>query len=406
MGIETTSTLTNSIRDVYKGRYLVGVGRNRLYDQLAVPYTELGADGKSMKELMQSTNIYIPFLSDMTPGTTAISEHQDITPQTLRDTTASINWSSRGEALQWSEKLEIAVYTDYTAQAYEKVGANAMESIEILAEAAACQGTWVEYESSISARDTVTDTCVATDAIFRQYHAKFLSLKVPGFINEAGEANTWSAIMHPYVFHDISEGGNVNDIGIYQDKGIHLNFELGQLGPFRLVVSPWAKVFGGAGNDFGTNVATTLGSAANALATTIVTADDVSANIAQGELWTIGTEETANTFYPTNERVKVLSASTTTLTIIGEGPNGGLRFDHAAGAAVRNAYSVYTVVFGGPQSLVKVYADDVGEYGKVGDPKVSGLLDQFNTLGWKYYGGYGRIAENRLMRFECGTSYE
>ena len=41
--------------------------------------------------------------------------------------------------------------------------------------------------------------------------------------------------MDPYVFHDIREGGNVDSIGLYQDKGIHLNFELGQVGPFRLL---------------------------------------------------------------------------------------------------------------------------------------------------------------------------
>lgn len=410
MTTETTSTLTNSIRDVYKQKYLVGAMGVRLYDQLAIDYTQLGADGKTMDELMQSTNIYIPFLSDMTPGVTAISETADINPQTLRDATSSITWSSRGEALQWSEKLSIAVYTDYTARAMEKVGKNAMESIELLAEAAACQGSWVDRINGTAVfgntRANIDDCDVCTDAVFRAAHGKMLTLKVPGFMDANGEANTWSAIMHPYVFHDISENGNVDAIGQYQDRGIHLNFELGQVGPFRLVVSPYAKVFGGAGADFDTNVATTLASAANALATTITTSDNVDSDIGDGDLWTIGTEETASTFYPTNERIKVLSASTTTLTILGEGPNGGLRFDHAAGVAVRNAYSVYTVVLGGPESLVKVYATDVGEYGMTVGPKKHGLLDQFNTMGWKYYGGYGRVAQNRLLRIECGTSYE
>jgi len=405
MGIETTSTLTNSIRDVYKQKYLVGAMSQRLYDQYAVDYTALGADGKSMAELLQSTNINIPFLSRMAPGTTAISETSDVVPQTLRDATSSITWSSRGEALQWSEKLSISVYTDYTARAYEAVGENAMESIELLAEAAAVQGSWVEYATGLT-RATMTDTAVATDAIFRQYMGKMLTLKVPGFMDANGEANTWSATMHPFNFHDISESGNVDAIGQYQDKGIHIKFELGQLGPFRLVVSPFAKVFGGAGADFDTVVATTTANAVNALAKTIVTSADVSADIADGELWTIGTEETGSTFYPTNERFKVLSAATTTLTILGEGPNGGLRFDHDSGVAIRNAYSVYPIIFGGPESLVKVYAQDVGEFGQIVGPKTSGVLDQFETLGWKYYGGYGRVAENRLLRFECGTSYE
>jgi len=409
MTVQTTSNLSDSITTLYKSKYLMGAKSQRVYDQISIPYTDLGADGKSMDELMRASAVYVPFLSQMEPGTTAISQTADITPQTLEDATASVTPTSRGEALQWSQQLEIQVYTDYTARAYEIVGQNAMESIELLAEAAACQGTWVERYVARASLDKDTSTHRATDARFREYQGMMLTLKVPGFINDAGEANVWSAIMHPFVFHDIAESGNVDSIGLYQDKGIHLNFELGQIGPFRLVVTPFAKVFGGAGADYdaGTHtVADTLASAATALGTTIVTSSDESSHITYGKFWTIGTEETGSTFYPTNERVKILSASTTTLTILGEGPNGGLKYDHAAGAAVRNADSVYTIVFGGPQSLVKLFATDVGEYGETVGPKKTGLLDQFNSLGWKYWGNYGRIAENRVLRFECSTSYE
>src|SRR3989304_899105 len=105
--------------------------------------------------------------------------------------------------------------------------------------------------------------------------------------------------MHPFVFHDICESGNVDAIGTYINQGIHLNFELGQIGPFRLVVSPYAKVFGGVGANNATDVDTTLNGATDPLATTIVTAADVSANVAVGLLWTVGTLETGNTFYPT-----------------------------------------------------------------------------------------------------------
>jgi hypothetical protein len=104
--------------------------------------------------------------------------------------------------------------------------------------------------------------------------------------------------------------------------------------------------------------------------------------------------------------VKVTGASTTTLTIIGEGENGGLRFDHAAGTAVRNADSVYTIVFGGPGSLLKLYDPATGEFGKVVGPKVSGMADQWASIAWKFYGGYGKLTENRLLRGEYSTSYE
>ena len=212
--------------------------------------------------------------------------------------------------------------------------------------------------------------------------------------------------MHPYVFHDISESGNVDAIGTYQDKGIHLNFELGQVGPFRLVVSPYAKVFFSAGADNASACATTLDGATNPLATSFTTADDKSAT-ATTVPWTIGTEETANTFYPTNEQVMVNTVTTTAVSaFVGQAENGGLRFAHANGAAVRNADSVYTIAFGGPGSLVKVYAPGVGEFGEVVGPKESGLANQFTSIAWKFYGGYARLTDNMILRGEYSTSYE
>lgn len=404
MAIQTTSNLSNSITNVYKGKYLEGAKAIRLYDQFATPYNEIGADGKTMDQLMQGTTIYVPFLSDMSPGSSAISQTTDVTPQTLTDATATVTHTSRGEALQWSQQLTIEAYTDYTARAYEKVGMNAMETIESLAIEAALAGTWVERATARASLDAGTASHRASDAIFRKYDAMLQMLRAPGYVAEDG-TSVWSAAMHPFVFHDISESGNVNAIGAYQQAGIHLNWELGQIGRFRLLSSPYAKVFGAAGADNGTSVATTLTSAASALANTVVTAD-VSSSAAYGLFWWVGTEETGSTFYPTNEPFKVLSASTVTTTLLGTGPNGGLRYSHAAGTAVRNADSVYTILFGGPQSLTKVFATDVGEYGMTVGPKQTGLLDQFNSLGWKFYGGYGRISEHRLLRYECSTSYE
>lgn len=284
----------------------------------------------------------------------------------------------------------------------KRVGKNMMESIDLLAQAAATQGSLVERTVARAALDAGEATHRASDAQMSEVQSQLLSMKVPGFKFDGGEV--WPAIMHPYVFHDIREGGNVDSIGLYQDKGIHLNFELGQVGPFRLVVSPWAKVFLAAGVVNGTPVDTTLDGAVEALALEIEVAADT--NIAAGQWLAIGTEETANTHHPKNERVKVASISGTTVTIVGSGANGGLRFDHATGVAVSNADSAFTIVYGGPSSLAKLYATEIGEYGQVVGPKRTGNLDQFITLGWKFYGGYGRIAENRLVRGEYSVSYD
>ncbi len=402
--IQTTTNLSDSIRAQYEADYFGQAWVSRLYDQLAVPFP-----GLSEQQAMQGSSVVYPFLGSMAPGTTTISQVADVTPTSLVDATSSITPTSRWGALQWAEALEIQAYTNYGSERFKKLGENMMETIEILALDAATLGDWVERAAVRASIDKDTSGHRASDALFRKYHSKMLSLRVPGFMTNDGRGQVWSAIMHPAVFHDIAESGNVDSIGLYQQAGIHLNFELGQIGPFRLVVSPFAKVFMGAGADATTsNVATLVGTAANPLDTTLVTADDVSSSITYGELWTVGTEETSagGVNYPTNERIKVLSASTTTLTILGEGENGGLRYAHPVTDYVRNADSVYTIVFGGPSSLVKLYTPAVGEYGKTVGPHVTGILEQFRNIGWKFYGNYDRLTENRILRYECSSSLE
>lgn len=400
MTIHTTSTLTYETHTQYYETYIREAMFNRLYDQYALPFP-----GGRMDELMKGSSVQYAFLSDMDPGVTAISQVADVDPQTLRDAYASITPTSRGEALQWSQESEIVHTTNLMEERAMKLGKNMMESVDLLAQAQALQGTFVYRAAARASLDAGTSGNRASDALFSRMQGYLQNLRVPGFITADGGYNeNWAATMHPYVFHDIRESGNVDSIGLYQNGGIHLNFEMGKIGPFRIISNAWAKVFYGAGADAASNVATTLNGAVNALATTIVVAADT--NIAAGQWLSIGTEETANTHYPTNERVYVVSNDTVTVTILGEGPNGGLRFDHASGEAVRNADSVYPIVFGGPFSLVKLYATDVGEYGQLVGPKRTGLLDQFVSLGWKWWGGYSRLVDNRVLRVEVSTSFE
>ena len=359
-----------------------------------------------MDEAARGTSVVYPFLSGMTPGTTTISEVADVTPQILADATASISPTSRWGALQWSELLDIQVYTDYAQKRMEKLGEDQVITVEQLAIDVALAGAWVERAAARNALDAGTASHRASDSVFRKMEGQMLAMRVPGYINEQGEANTWSAIMPPFPFHDICESGNVDAIGLYQDRGIHLNFELGQIGSFRLVVSPFAKTFFGAGIDNANPVATTVSTAVGRLDTTVVTAADEASDSAYGLFLNVGTEETGTTFYADNEQVKVASASTTTITVIGSGENEGFRFDHAATTAVNNNDSVYTIVFGGPGSLVKLFVPAVGEFGEIVGPKKSGILDQFASVGWKFYGNYGLLSENRIVRGEYSTSYE
>ena len=395
------SALGDSVRTRYLNDYEQAAEMVRLYDQIAYPV------GQDMSRLARGSSVTIPFIGDMAPGTAAISETVDITPQVLEDTTTTLTPTSRAEALQASELLLLQAYTDYGAERFRAVGKNAMETIDNLAKDAACKGDLVIREAARASLDAGSTGHRADDGLFTEASTLMSTMKCPGFPVKGGAA--WAAIMHPAAYHDIRESGNVLAIGQYQMADIILNFELGAIGPFRLVVSPWAKVFGGAGADAAADsiVATTLACQAEALDTTITVACSLHLD-GVSTYYTIGTEETGSTHYPKNEIVRYISHtdSSKVCQIVGEGPNGGLRFTHASGTSLRSADNVYTIVMGGPRSLAKVYQPSVGPFGTVVGPKKDGIVDQFVTLGWKFYGQYGIIAQNRILRAEVSSSVQ
>ncbi len=401
MAVIGTTTLTNSIRALYTQDYLEAAMAMRLYDQLAAP-----VPGPSMAEMIKASAVNVPFLSDMTPGTAAISQSVDVTPQALVDAVAAITPTSRGEALKVSEQMLIQAYTNYGSNMSKVLGKNMMESVDLLALEQAVTGQAVNRYAARASLDAGTAAHRLSESVFSELHSELLSLKVPGFVNDKGEANTWMVIMHPTLLHDLrtNSSGSIKALGEYQQGGIHLAYELAALGPFRIIPHAGAKVFYAAGAANGTACSTTLVSEAAALSKTIVLTSATGAT--NGKWLTIGSVETGSTLYPTTERVKVDSVSGTVATIRGEGANGGLRFTHAAGSAVSNADSVYTAVFGGPASLLKLFAPDVGEFGKLVGPNVDGILEQFTEYGWKFYGGYGRPNESRVVRGEYSASVE
>lgn len=399
--MSTVTNLSNSVRGRYLNDYINAVQSRRVYDLLCYPIS-------SDREIMQrQTSITAPFLSAMSIGSTAISESVDIAPQTLRDATASLTSSSRGEAIQDSELLLLQNYTDYGARRFEVLAENMLETLEAYSLNTILAG-YVSFSAAARASlDAGTSGNRCSDSTFAKAKRFMQGLKCPTAPGIASDdaGGALLAIMHPDAFYDLRTGGNVVSIAQYQKPEIIMNGELGFLDGFRIIASPFAKVFMGAGADNASNCATTLGAAANALATTATVASGT--NIEDGSWLTVGTEETSTTYYPMNERVRYYSgADTTTLTFVGQSPNGGLRYDHASGVAVRNGDSVYPIIFGGPQSVAKAYASDVGEYGQVVGPKMQGLADQWVSLAWKWYGGYGIISQNWLCRAEVSSSLD
>ena len=412
MTITQSSTLSNSLRIQYLNDYQQGAMRRRFYDQVAMPIDSLSAaagQAQSMADLCKGGTVRIAFLSDMNVTTAPLSEISDITPQVLADASTDVTVDMFGDGIQTSQKALIQYFTNYGSSSPAKVGLNMMDTVEFKAGEAALNGSLVYRYVGRATLSAATSAHYASDGVFADVAARLSQFSCPGWEGE-GKPTSWSALMDHFVLNDIARGTNgtvLLNVAQYQDKEMVLNNEVGRLHSFRVVASGFAKTFFGAGvASSGHTVATSLGAAAARLARTI---NLVSTTNLDGGHWLNiqDGDETGSTFYPGNERVRVVSyATTATVVIVGEGPNGGLRFSHAAGALCQDDDSVHTILFGGPQSLVKVWAPQIGEFGELVGPKTQGLADQWTSFAWKWFGGYGRVSENWLYRGEFAVSEE
>lgn len=395
---QSTTPATNLTKAKYESEFTEAMMIRRLYDQFSIGVNEAGQveNGNFM-----GSSYYKHYLSDMTPSTTAISQTSDITPQALVDATSSISPTSRADAIQWSEATELYSYTPWGSAAYKRVGSAAMETQELLAINAALQGEiLVRSQSARSSMDHDTTADLFSEAALFKASAIMPGLKAAPFMGNGRPQ--WMALFHSDLLYDLIEGDNIISIAQYQDKEILFNGEIGQsIHGFKLLADPQAKVFIGSGAAGDTAIATTLAAATAALDITATLTAGTN-TIANGWL-AVGTAESANTFYETNERIRSknsYTATSTALTLVGSGANGGFRFAHTALTAVTNKDNVYPVLFGGPSSLVKMYSSEIGPFAQVVGPKVSGLVDQFKSLGYKWYGGYGLAVPTALLRGE------
>lgn len=395
-GIQTTSNLSNARWAKYLPEYRRAAQFERVYDALAM---EKVIPDERMGDLYKSSSINLQFLSDIEPGTDTIPESLDVGASAQRDATFQITSTSRYGLIEASELLMNSAATTYASERFYALGKHHAMTVDLIANNLANQGGAVTRAAARTSLDAGTAAHLLTAANFSGAHANLMDKQVPGFV-DAGRP-MWFSIMTPFAHADLRADTPILTTGEYQKANIIFKYELGELGPFKLIVTPNAKMFYGGGAPNASAIETTLNGAVNALAKTIVVAANT--NIDVGDFIMIGTHETGDTHYETNERVQVVSVASTTIGVSGAGANGGLRYDHATGVAVSNDDSVASVVFGGPQSLAKVYDPLVGEYGEVLPPEKIGSLKHVYQMGWKWYGNYSRWNESFLMRREVAV---
>lgn len=396
-GIQTTSNLSNSRWAKYLPEYIRAADFERVYDALAM---ENVIPNAQMSDMFRSSSVKLEFASELEPGTSTIPEALDVQGSALRDAVVTVTPTSRYGLIEASELLMNSAGTNYAAERFYALGKHFATTVDLLAKDKANQGGSVVRGAARTSLDAGTAAHLLKASTFANAQSNLMDKQVPGLMTAAG--SRWFAIMHPFAHADLRADTPILTTGEYQKSEIVLRHELGELGPFKLIVTPNAKMFYGGGAANASAIETTLSASANALATTItVTANT---NMDAGDFIMIGTHETGDTHYATNERVQITNVNGTTITISGSGPNGGLRYDHASGDAVSNDDSVASVVFGGPKSLVKVYDPITGEYGEILPPERVGALKHIYQLGWKFYGTYDRWNESMLYRAEVAVS--
>jgi len=394
----TSASVPNSIQALYDAEYIENMRKQLVYSQGAF------VDPKPMSAGHQGGSILVPSYHDLPVANSPISRVADITPVTFLDSSVVITPDGYGNAVQLGWYVDLTAFTPMGVVAAERVARNAGESIDYLARSAVVGGDVVAFAGDATARSNVSRASTTDEIRPQDFYNAMTFLegepKIPG--PGAGIA----AIMRQAVYNDLILDATVILIAQYGGRPeLLLNAEMGMvMGGTRLIVSDFAKVFHGAGTS-GAPSSQNLSAAANQGATSIGTSAAIS-SLAVGDVLCIGTvESTANGENRTIESVRVTGATgTTTVTFVGRGPNGGLLYNHSSGEAVTDDRQVHGVTFLSADALLKAYHTDVGVDGRLIPPERTGLLKQFNSLGWFWFGGFAPKAQNRLYRVECAAT--
>ena len=404
MTVTTTTTLSNSVQALYQADFVMAAKRTYVYSQNPLSFTPAqGVIGVGNR----GSSVNIPVFQRPIPSTAALSQTADVTPIVFRDNIITITPDMHGQAVQLSQKLSLTAYTDVERAAVKNVAEMAADVRDRFARNAAVAGTVVKFGGDATTRLTVGTGSSSYEMAYSDWldAVAFLAgARAPMLSDPAGVA----AIISHQTYADQIDDGTLILVGEYSAGAYPflLNYEIGtHIAGVRVIKSDFAKVFHGAGASItGGLEATVVDSSAMVAGATFL---DLAATItsgAVGDYVAVGTLEATGVADPIVTETVMITGSTasTALGIAGGGPNGGFVYDHAAGVAVTAGSQVHAALFMTAEALAHVYTNDdgLGPDGMIIAPENTGLLKQFNSLGYKHFFGFGRMAENRLYRVE------
>lgn len=404
MAVVTTSILSDSVQALYQAAYVMAMRNRYVYSQAPLAFTPpQGVIGMGNR----GSSINIPIYHRLLPSTAALSETADVTPVTFGDNLVTITPDLYGQAVQLSQKLSLTAFSDVERAAAENIARDAADTRDRLARVAALGGAMVSYGGDATSRITLESSTVKDELAYGDWleAVAFLSGNdAPKLSDPAGVG----AIISHQTYADQIDDGTIILVGEYSAGAYPflLNYEIGtHIAGVRVIKSDFAKVYHGAGTSGPGPTSGAVGTSVAAGATTL-TLDSALSSLTLGDYLAIGTVETSTAVADQAGTETVYysggTSNSTTLYIVGGGPNGGFVHNHDAAAVVNANYQVHASLFFTAEALGMAYTNDdgLGPDGKIIPPENTGLLKQFNTLGWSGFWGFGRIAENRLYRHE------
>src|SRR3990167_1546329 len=383
------------------GEFDMIVPKNYIYAQSPLTYVP---DGGVLRRGAGYSSLRINTYHRLLPANSTRREITDIAPVQLRDSAVTISHSLYGNTVQLSLKLQETASRDVFQIAAKILAENAGESVDFVARSVAVAGSAFELGNG-SSRDAVNETGVLTPGMLYNAAGYLASApKLDGGLNQPTIGGGLAAIMRNAVIADLAENSSIILLGQYRDSAPEtvLMGEIGaHMSGVRLVVSDWAKIFQGAGS---TLVASSdnLSNAVSAGATTM----EVSTAISSGsrDYLTVGPRESTAAGESVLTETIYAASSGVAIAITGGAPNGGFVYDHSSDTVVGAYNQVHAVVVVGAKSLMKVYDAGIGLNPQLLPPKVDGLLDQWDSAQWRWYGGFVIWAQNRAYRLEVGSN--
>lgn len=348
-----------------------------------------------------------PVFGRLNPTTTALTEGVDITPKSFKDYNVTLSPYEYGDSVGYTNLAQFKSRVDLQKEVADMVSMARVQSQDMIVRKAIYGilpggSTRPTQTMHIDGSAVMTDLLGTADTPTWAFFTSLASQARARGIQPRDGTN-FVTVLHPLTAWELKQTDQWKNIGYYQVPGnITYAGEVGMFGGFRIIESPQAKIYWGAGAAHATSVSTTVKAASPINAGDTSFRVTATTNIAAGVYLTVGTPETETTGPDaTLEQVYVTAAVSDTdlVTIqgVGDGTNLGFRYAHAAGETVTRDYNVAAIPVIGKNSLLGAHGASCGRYGIPKFKESLDLLDRVFYAGWYWYGGVTRVERNLLL---------